>query len=140
MKPDPLITAGLWLKQSERDLSACWSLLRDGLYEQACFYSQQSAEKALKALAYLRGARLVLGHSVRELLEQLKNDYPALERFQEAAQRLDLVYTTSRYPNTLPGSAPYQVFSQSQAEEVVKMAGAIIDEIKSTISQQTQEE
>jgi HEPN domain-containing protein len=36
----------------------------------ACFHSQQAAEKALKAVLYSQGARVVLGHSVRQLAQQ----------------------------------------------------------------------
>ena len=51
-----------WLFHAERDLGfGKLALEIGGFYAQVCFMAQQSAEKALKALLYLRGARLVPG-------------------------------------------------------------------------------
>ena len=50
-----------WLLQAENDLAFADLGLREGFFAQACFYSQQAAEKGLKALAYYRGDRVVLG-------------------------------------------------------------------------------
>lgn len=41
-----------WLQTAEEDLRAAQTLLEATLYAQACFYAQQSAEKAVKALWY----------------------------------------------------------------------------------------
>jgi HEPN domain-containing protein len=39
-----------WLKQAEADLKAAKDSLNDENYEWSCFQSQQSGEKALKAV------------------------------------------------------------------------------------------
>ncbi len=41
-----------------------------GFHAHACFSSQQAAEKAVKAVHYARGARAVMGHSVRNLISK----------------------------------------------------------------------
>ncbi len=57
-----------WLLTAEEDLRAVEVLLRAGAFAQACFYAQQSGEKAVKALWYLVDAE-PWGHSI-SLLER----------------------------------------------------------------------
>ena len=87
---------------------------------------QQVAEKGLKALHYLGGARVVLGHSIVELLDPLLAEHPALGRFRETAQQLDQYYIPTRYPNGLPGGVPSDVFTKRQADEAVAAARDLI--------------
>lgn len=88
---------------------------------------QQAAEKALKGLRYLRGERVVLGHSLVELLDPLAADHPALAGLREVAQQLDQYYIPTRYPNGLPGGVPAEVFTRPQAEGAVAGARNIIE-------------
>jgi HEPN domain-containing protein len=134
MKPDPKLAASEWLMQAERDLGSSISLFSNEYYEQACFLAQQSAEKAVKALGYLRGARFVLGHSVTELIREYGNHYPSLKQHLETAQRLDQIYVTARYPNASQGTGPFRLFSRSQAEELTRSAGQIVKEVKNIVS------
>ena len=112
-----------WLRQAANDLESARLLLREGYFAQTCFMAQQVSEKALKALAYHRGDRFVMGHSLVELVSLLKATYPSVGRFQEAAQLLDQYYVPTRYPNALPGSAPFEVYTGAQAEDAVNAAG-----------------
>ena len=132
MKPNPKEEAERWLLQAENDLGFARLGLEKGFYAQACFMAQQSAEKGLKALIHLQGARYVLSHSVRELLERAVDNYPRLEPYREAATRLDQYYLTPRYPNAHPGTelAPFQVFTQGQAQEAVNGADSILKEVR----------
>jgi HEPN domain-containing protein len=61
------IEAQRWFKQAQADLEAVRALQAAGHHAAACFYAQQAAEKALKAVLYGQGKRVVLGHSVRDL-------------------------------------------------------------------------
>ena len=58
-----------WLRQAESDLAFAELGARNGFPAQACFTSQQAAEKALKAIHYLSGKCFVPGNSLVELLE-----------------------------------------------------------------------
>jgi HEPN domain-containing protein len=93
---------------------------------QACFTCQQASEKALTALHYRRGARIVLGHSLVELLHDLLSDHPALRDLGDAARQLDQYYIPTRYPNGLPGGVPAEVFTSRQATEAVADAREFI--------------
>ena len=136
MKPDPKREADRWLRQSENDLAVVRMSVREGFYAHACFMSQQAAEKALKALHYLGGERHVLGHSVAELLAGLVEKHPELGSMTEVASRLDQYYVPTRYPNALPGSAPFEVYKHEQAEEAVSIAEGIIQVAERLISQE----
>lgn len=123
----PKAEAQRWLTQARSDLGFAELGLREGYHAQACFMAQQTAEKALKALHYLIGARVVLGHSVVELLNGLVSRYPQISELREAAQQLDQFYVPTRYPNGLPGGVPAQVFSRAQSEPAVASARRFVE-------------
>lgn len=122
----PEVEAGRWLAQAESDLAFAEVGVREGFFAQACFICQQASEKALKALHYRRGARMVLGHSLGELLHDLVSDHPPLSDLGDAARQLDLYYIPTRYPNGLPGGVPAEAFTATQATEAVAYARRFI--------------
>ncbi len=122
MKPHPKAEAERWLAQARSDLAFARVGVREGFHAQACFHCQQSAEMALKALHYLGGARLVIGHSLVDLLAPLVESHPALGSLRGPAARLDQLYIPTRYPNGLPGGVPAEVFSEEQATQAIAHA------------------
>ncbi|MCY4652867.1 MAG: HEPN domain-containing protein [Dehalococcoidia bacterium] len=126
MKPDQSVEATRWILQAENDLGFAKLALQEGYYSQACFISQQAAEKALKSISYGRGDRFVVGHSLQELLNGLVGTHGELESLREAACRLDQYYVATRYPDALPGGLPFETYSRGQAEEAVAMASEIV--------------
>lgn len=108
--------------------------MREGFPAQACFTSQQAAEKALKAILYLSGARFVPGHSLVELLERAAGRTDGLLHLQDSARQLDQYYIPTRYPNGLPGGIPAEVFTGSQAEDAVDRARAFIEAARALLS------
>ncbi len=127
MKPHPKAEAERWLVQARSDLGFAEVGAREGYHAQTCFMCQQAAEKALKALHYLGGERLVIGHSLLELLRALLTRHPALADLEEAARRLDQYYVPTRYPNGLPGGTPADVFSKAQAAEALAQARRFVE-------------
>ena len=124
-----------WLLQAENDLDFARLALREGFFAQACFMAHQVAEKALKALAYYRGDRYVMGHSILELLSSLELSYPQLSEHQELAGILEQYYVPTRYPNALPGSVPFQAYNRGQAEDAVDGAAAMVATAKGVVSE-----
>ncbi len=108
-----------WLRQAENDLAFARLGLGAGFFAQACFVAQQTAEKALKAVAYALGERFVLGHSLVELLALIGLRAPEAPRLRELAGVLDQYYVPTRYPNGLPGGVPFEAFGQVQAAAAV---------------------
>jgi HEPN domain-containing protein len=127
MKPHPKAEAERWLAQARSELAFARVGLREGFHAQACFHCQQAAEMALKALHYLAGARLVVGHSLVELLVALVERHPGLVSLRDAAARLDQLYIPTRYPNGLPGGVPAEVFTQEQAADAIAQATEFIE-------------
>ena len=127
MKPRPRAEAERWLAQARSELAFAQVGLREGFPAQACFHCQQSAEMALKALHYLGGARLVIGHSLVELLTPLAETHPVLATLRKAAARLDQLYIPTRYPNGLPGGVPAEVFTEEQAAEAMAQATQFLE-------------
>jgi HEPN domain-containing protein len=112
-----------WLRQAENDLQYARLGLREGFSAQVCFLCQQIAEKALKSVHYGKlGKRIVYGHSLVELAKELslEND------LRRELALLDQYYIPTRYPNGLPGGAPYEVYSTVQAEAAVAVCDRVI--------------
>jgi HEPN domain-containing protein len=59
-----------WLLQAKQDLDDARYNSEGERYNIACFLSQQSAEKALKAFLYAEGGEMIWGHSVAELCKR----------------------------------------------------------------------
>ena len=134
MRPSPKQESERWLLHAERDLGfARLGLELGGFYAQTCFMAHQSAEKALKALLYLRGTRYVGERSILELLRRVADVHPSLNRYQDMASRLDQYYMISRYLDALPGSAADEVFNEAQAKEAVGEGDNLILEIRNII-------
>lgn len=124
---DSRAEAARWLRQAENDLAFGELALREGFFAQACFIAQQTSEKALKSLAYGRGERVVLGHSVVELLDRLTPAMPELAKLRVLAGVLDQYYVATRYPNGLPGGVPFEAFGERQAAEAIEAARALME-------------
>lgn len=116
-----------WLLQAENDLAFAQLAVREQFFAQACFVAQQTGEKALKAIAYGLGDRLVLGHSLVDLVQRLGGRVPKLKALRELAGVLDQYYVPTRYPNGLPGGVPFEAFGGAQAEAAVEAAKRFVD-------------
>jgi HEPN domain-containing protein len=133
MRRAPKAEAERWLAQARSELAFARIGLREGFHAQACFHCQQSAEMALKAVHYLGGARLVMGHSLVELLGPLVDKHADLSSLRGAAARLDQLYIPTRYPNGLPGGVPAEVFTEDQAAEAIAQAAQFIDRAETVV-------
>ena len=123
---DPRAEGTRWLEQARRDLDAARTILANELWWVACFQSQQAAEKAVKAYLYASGERMVLGHSVAELIDQAARNAPELSDLRARGARLDRYYIPTRYPNGLPGGIPADAFAEEDARQAVSAAADII--------------
>ena len=129
---EPSREADRWLRQAEDDLRFAGLGLREGFYAQVCFQCQQICEKAIKALRYGRGERVVYGHALVELAAPLA----VMTRFRESLAILDQYYVPTRYPNGLPGGVPSEVYSRTQASAAVKIAQQVIAVVRRELRSQ----
>jgi len=130
MKPEPRAEGHRWLVQAEDDLRFAELASRERFFAQACFNSQQAAEKALKAFLYARGAEQVIGHSVADLAAECARLEPEFAKLKERAAPLDQFYLSTRYPNSLPGGIPAEAFTARDAERALEMAREVIAVVK----------
>ena len=118
--------AGDWLAQAGNDFEWATSSFREGHFAQTCFVCQQVAEKALKALALLRGYEAVRGHSVTEIAKALDIN----DEILNAGRRLDQYYITARYPDAVPSGAPFELFTRDQAKEALGFAECVLTRVR----------
>lgn len=135
---DRFIEAQRWFRQAQADLEVVRTLRTGGHYAAACFHSQQAAEKALKAVLYSQGNRVVVGHSVRELARQCQAHDPAFTGVMGEAALLDQFYIPTRYPNGLPSPAvPSETYSAAQAETAQEAAEQVLEVVRTFLHAQT---
>jgi HEPN domain-containing protein len=92
-----------WLQFAGEDLQMAELALQEGIYNQVCFHSQQSAEKAVKGLLLFQGKTPPRNHLLGDLLTLLVSN-PFANSLE--IQLLDRFYIPTRYPDALPGSLP----------------------------------
>ena len=114
-----------WLKQAKRDLESAEYAFGGGFYEWACFLSQQSAEKAVKAVFQKLGAE-AFGHSVAGLLQSLPENLKPDPSFLDRAKELDKAYIPTRYPNAHPEGAPCDLYTEGEARRLIEHARGIV--------------
>ncbi len=122
-----------WLDQARYDLKTSRWNLKGVLFAPACFWAQQSAEKATKAYLYSMGERIVIGHSVSELLEKCKSYDRDFRTLIPLGALLDRFYIPTRYPNGLPGGVPGYVYTKKDSVEAIRSAQKILDFVSKKI-------
>lgn len=112
----------LWV-QSWEDLRTAEILIENSRYYAAVFFSQQAAEKALKAL-YIHVKRELppKSHNILELLNSLG---VKREDLRDAAMDLTPEYIVTRYPDAANG-VPAYLYNERMAREHYEKAKVII--------------
>ncbi|MBU7029551.1 MAG: HEPN domain-containing protein [Theionarchaea archaeon] len=130
------LEARRWFKQAERTLETAKWNLKGGFYEEACFLSQQAAEKSLKAYLYSKGRRVLMTHSTFELARECMKFSKDFSDLITYCRYLDRHYLPARYPNAVPGGTPYEIYTKQdseksiiQAEEILKTVEMLLEEI-----------
>lgn len=124
-----------WLRQASRDLEGAQDSLTTRHYEWACFQSQQSAEKALKAFLYSKGLRAILTHSVRDLVLECSKYERGFSNLVRQGKTLDSYYISTRYPDALVGNEiPSDYYSQEDAAQCISYAESILSIVSKFMS------
>jgi HEPN domain-containing protein len=84
-----------WLRQAEEDLKTAEACSKAGRLDASAFYSQQTAEKALKAVQIEKLGRFEKVHDLLTLADSVK----APARIIECCLELNSYYTITRYPD-----------------------------------------
>ncbi len=131
----PQAEARRWFRQAQADVEVVQTLRSAGHFAAACFHAQQAAEKALKAVLYHQGARVVFGHSVRDLARRAEASDPAFAGVAGQAALLDQWYIPTRYPNGLPAPAvPSEAYTAAQAEAAEQASERVLALVSAFLS------
>ncbi len=134
---NPRETARRWLAQAEHSLSSTGVMLDNGLWSDACFHAEQTAQLALKAFLYDLGQRFINVHSVRQLAQDCGNNDGDFSAFIGHGAVLDRYYLATRYPDVLPTPAiPFQSFTEQDAKQALEFATEIVDVVRAKVQSQ----
>lgn len=120
-----------WFLQAERDLDHAKAAEDEDRHEWSCFASQQSAEKAVKAL-HLHLGQEAWGHVIARLLKELPLDVDV--DLMEKAKVLDNFYIPTRYANGHPEGPPFEHYGPLQSKEAISYAGEILEFVRSQMA------
>jgi len=122
-----------WLSQAKNDLEAAKWNSEGKFYAQACFFSQQAAEKALKAYLFSIGKRKIITHSTYSLAKECAQENNIFNSIFSICVKLDKNYIPSRYPNGLPDSTPSEFFIKQDAQVSIDQSVKIIEIVSKLI-------
>jgi HEPN domain-containing protein len=105
--------------------------LKERIYNQVCFHSEQCVEKSLKGLILHQGRIYPHSHKLADLLDSLPKS--PFDNLREEILLLDRFYIPTRYPDTLPGMLPHGLPTEKDAEEAIEIARQVLEEAKEEI-------
>jgi HEPN domain-containing protein len=119
-----------WLEQAKDDLIWAQSSYQSGFYAQTCFICQQTADKALKALAYRCDAVTVKSYSAVKLSQELSINGEILA----AAKKLDGSYISGRYPDAFSSGRPTEFIQKDDAELALNYVNLVVAKMESSLA------
>lgn len=123
-----------WMEQAQGDLLHARSDVERGFFDWACFSAQQAGEKAVKAVLQRRGGE-AWGHSVADLLEEVRGIASVSDALIDAALELDKAYIGARYPDAHPSGTPRRRYIRAEADRLVADAEQIVEFCAGLVSQ-----
>ena len=112
------------IKQSNKDLVAAKHDIKSKDYHSAVFWSQQSVEKAFKALLIEKTNKFPKIHDLRKLAEL--NDAP--KEIMKLCVKINPSYTASRYPDIMG------TYTKKISEEMLNYCNEVLKWIKKNLN------
>src|SRR3990170_6465170 len=116
-----------WIKEAKDELDSATILYEHGKYRGACYHSQQSVEKGLKALILERGEKPGRVHDIVELLNEVIKQGWNVNLTMDDAIFLNSIYK-GRYP-TEEGLLPHGEPSREDTEQAISAAKKLIEKL-----------
>jgi HEPN domain-containing protein len=121
-----------WLDRAGDDLSAAELLLtRPELTNMVAFHAQQAVEKTLKAVLEELNIAPIRTHSLTRLYGLIEPQMP-ISVDQDMLDRLEAVYTQSRYPGEL-GLLPHGKPTQAEAKSLYRFSRQLCEQIQAAL-------
>lgn len=117
-----------WLDFAYEDLRMAELALKEKIYNQVCFHSEQCVEKVLKAIIIYSGRIHPPSHKLVDLLTYLGKSI--FDDLKEEIILLDRFYIPTRYPDALPGSLPEGLPDEDDAKKALDTARLVLDKAK----------
>lgn len=108
-----------WFSFALEDLKVAEISLEEGIYNQACFHSQQGVEKMLKGYLAENDKDVPKIHSIGALLKICGKIDRGFEKMTAKCSKLDDYYIPLRYPDIPPGMLPDGMPGKEDAREAV---------------------
>lgn len=117
----------LWIRQAEQDLLQAEDSFRSGRYDWAAYAAQQSAEKNLKGVLILSGARFDYTHQLAILVQQIEKADIPIEALPSADDLLFLAEQNqlARYP--MNDLAPRDAITEVRAKRAIEVAETVAE-------------
>lgn len=112
-----------WLDFACEDLSIAEIALKEKIFNQVCFHSQQCVEKVLKGFIEFKGEIYPKTHKLADILSMIVES--PFDDLRQDILLLDRFYIPTRYPDALPGSLPEGLPKKKDAEEALEIAKSI---------------
>jgi HEPN domain-containing protein len=110
-----------WLLQAEMDLETAEANIGIKKYFAAAFFSQQAAEKALKALSLEKFREPLKSHNLLELAKKARVPHEVMRGLME----LNADFIITRYPDAANG-LPYELYDRQKAEQKTAYARVVL--------------
>lgn len=120
-----------WLRDAEEELSSSAVLFEHGKNKAACYHSQQSVEKGLKALILEKGEKPEKTHDIVEMLSRVQRLGWQISLPMDDAVFLNSIYK-GRYP-TEEGLLPQGEPTKADAERVTTAAERFMKSVREAL-------
>lgn len=110
-----------WLNSAGDDLKTARTLLENMVFYASAFYSQQAAEKALKAVHIHKLKKISTLHNIVEISREVG----APQEIVDSCRRLNPHYVQSRYPDAA-NAIPADVYDKKIADDLIEKSGKVL--------------
>ena len=123
LRRNPEVAA--WLEKADRDLRMARLAMSEEhkMSDQACFHSQQCAEKVLKALLVAADRIVPRTHNLIALLDEATESFPEMCEWADALANLTAYAVSPRYPSWLADE------TAEEAADAIAAATALVSRI-----------
>lgn len=115
-----------WFDKASEDLSVARLVFSEGYTAHTCFLAQQCIEKSLKGYLLAKSDRYPRTHRLIDLLNECRSLEPTFSQFLAACTIVDQYYVPVRYPDGTPGVKASGYPSQTEAQEAIDAAEAVL--------------
>ena len=125
-----LSEAKRWISYSETDLRAAHALLDSEEFfpRQICFFAQQCAEKAIKAILVFEEVSFRKNHDLDRLRDLIPEGWKVKAQFPDLAE-LTIWSVESRYPGNTPD------ITENEARGTLKLAESVFDAVSTELQE-----